>query len=534
MYKVLDTTGYEKLANKYHISSLAAKAMIAHSLSFTNKIKEIDCYEYEMMSQVVGIIYKSINNREKIVIYGDYDVDGICSVSILYRTFKLLNYEVGYYVPNRYEDGYGLNTKRVEQFKEKGYSLIICVDNGIKAFESIELAKKYGMTVVVLDHHQKEENLPNFDAYLHPEYSGFSNYNMCGASVCYYVSKALLNKSDDICLCLAGIATLGDVMPLIDQNKYLVNKSVEFLNKNKYKAINMLKNDNSKYDETVISMQIVPKLNAIGRIHKTSVINKLVKYLTSDNPMEIEMLANFIIESNESRKKLTEEYFSKLDKLEYTNKIIIEKDDDMLEGINGIIASRFANKYNLPSIIFSLDETKLYYKGSARSVGNFNIVELFKDNPYIELYGGHKAAAGLTIKKENYDLFYEKIISDTKDNMYEEPVLEVIEINESELSYKSYLDLLKFSPFGEGNESPLFLIKNFDISRIKTSKDKKHIIINFNNETNLIGFNLVNKIKNDIINYDLIFKLEFNNLFHNKISCKCIEVEESTNAGEDN
>lgn len=534
MYKVLDTKNYEKLMDKYHISSLAAKAMVAHNMSFTNKIEGEDCYKYEMMGQVTGIIYKSINNKEKIVIYGDYDVDGICSVSILYRTFKLLNYEVGYYVPNRYEDGYGLNEKRVEQFKEKGYSLIICVDNGIKAFESIELAKKYGMKVIVLDHHQKEEKLPNFDAYLHPEYSGFSEYNMCGASVCYYVSKALLNKSDDVCLCLAGIATLGDVMPLIDQNKYLVSKSIEYLNKNKYKAINMLKNDNSKYDENVISMQIVPKLNAIGRIHKTNVINKLVKYLTSDNSQEIEILAKFIIESNESRKKLTEEYFSKLDRLEYLDKIIVEKDDEMLEGINGIIASRFSNKYNLPAIIFSLDDTKEYYKGSARSIDDFNIVELFKNNPYIELYGGHKLAAGLTIKKENYDLFYNKVIDDTKNNEYQEQTLEVIEIYESELSYKAYLDLLKFSPFGEGNQSPLFLIKNFNVSRINKSKDKKHIIINFNNEANLIGFNLVNKLKNDIINYDLIFKLELNNLFNNKISCKCIEVGESTNAREDN
>lgn len=529
MYKLLDTNGYKDIMSKYHISSLSAKAMIAYNMSFTNKLKENDSYMYKGMNDVVSLILKTISNKEKIVVYGDYDVDGICSVSILYRTFKLMNYEIGYYVPNRYEDGYGLTIKRVEQMKEKGYSLIICVDNGIKAFEAIKRAKEYGMNVIVLDHHQKEETLPEFDLYLHPEYSEFSHYNMCGASVCYYLSNALLAKSDEICLTLAGIATIGDVMPLIEQNKYLVSKSIEYLNKNKYKAINMLKTDNSKYDETVISMQIVPKLNSIGRMHKTSVINKLVRYLTTDNQSELDTLSKFIIETNDTRKKITEEYFNKLDKSIYNYKIIVEKDETMLEGINGILASRFANKYNLPSIIFSLDESKEYYKGSARSIGDFNIIDLFKDCSYIEAYGGHKSAAGLTIKKENYDNFVEDLVNKTKDNLYENNVLEVIEIEEEEISYKAYMDLLKFSPFGEGNPSPLFVVKNVDFARVGTTKDKKHISVNFNKEVNLIGFNLANKLKDGIINYDLIFKLDINNLFHNKISCKCIEMEESNN-----
>lgn len=534
MYKVLNTEGYEKMMDKYHISSLAAKVMIANKLNFTNKINSKKPFEYKDMDKVVGFILKAMGDKKKIAIYGDYDVDGICSVSILYRTFKLLNYEVGYYVPNRYEDGYGLSSAIVDKMHEKGYSLIICVDNGIKAFDSIDKARNYGMDVIVLDHHQKEDKMPNFNLFLHPQYSDFSEYNMCGASICYYLSLALLDYEDEICLALAGMATIGDVMPLVDQNKYLVNKALTVLNKNKYKAINLLNSDNKKYDENIISMQIVPKLNSIGRICKNNTVNKLVKYLTSDNDKELEVLSKFIIETNDSRKKLTDIYFSKLDKENYVNKIIIEKDDEMLEGINGIIAARFANKYNLPSIVFSLDETKEFYKGSARSIGDFNIVELFEDNPYIEVYGGHKGAAGLTVRKDKFDLFYDKVIKDTKDNEYEESVLNVIEINEDELSYKAYLDLLKFSPFGEGNEAPLFIIKNINKAMINKTKDNKHILINFNKESNLIGFNLVNMIKDDIINYDLIFKLEENNIFRNRISCKCVSMEVSNNEGTNN
>lgn len=527
MYKVLNVNGYEEIMKKYHLSSLASKVLVNKNIELVSKIEEKNSYDYKDMDKVVSAILKSISDKKKIVIYGDYDVDGICSVSILYRTFKLLNYDVGYYVPNRYEDGYGLNVNRVEQFYDKGYSLIICVDNGIKAFDAIKKAKEKRIDVIVLDHHSKEETLPNFDLYLHPEYSMFSEYNMCGASICYYVSKALLASSDDVCLALAGIATIGDVMPLVGQNKLLVKKSLDILNKFKYKSINLLNSNQKQYDENVIGMQIVPKLNSIGRMCKGTIINKLVTYLTSSDLKEIENIASFIEKTNASRRVITEEYFTKLDKKEYKDKIIVEKNDDMLEGINGIIAAHFLNKYKLPSIIFSLDESKEFYKGSARSLKSFNIIELIKKSKYVEFYGGHKGAAGLTIKKENYENFKNEIIELCKDNEYEDDVLEVIEVNSDELSYKSYLDLLKLSPFGEENPNPLFILKNINKNDMKMSKDGKHILLNINNDTNLVGFDLVKDLNNDIISYDVIFKLEPNNLYSNKITCKCIKMEVS-------
>lgn len=525
MYRILNTDGYEKLMSKYHISSLAAKFMISNNLIMTKDIIKKDSKDYIDIEQVTGLVFKAMAEKKKIAIYGDYDVDGICSVSILYRTFQLLNYEVGYYIPSRYQDGYGITVDKVKQMKEKGYSLIICVDNGIKAFDAIKEARNNDIDIIVLDHHQKEEQLPDFNLYLHPEYSGFSDYNMCGASICYYVSKALLGESDEKCLALAGIATLGDVMPLVNQNKVLVHDALKILNKYKYRAIDLLNIDKKKYDENVISMQIVPKLNSIGRICKKNTVNTLVKYLTIEDEKELNLIAKFIEDTNEKRKEMTDFHFKNLDKESYLNKIIIEKDEDMLEGINGIIAARFANKYKVPAIVFSSDETKQYYKGSARSVQDYDIIELFKKNEYILNYGGHKGAAGLTIKKEEFELFYKKIVEQTKDNEYNEKALEVIEINEDELSYKAYQDLLKFSPFGERNSSPLFIIKNINKNRIKRTKDGKHIQINFNNEANLIGFNLANELNNDIINYDVIFKLEENNYYNKKISCKCIKLE---------
>ena len=201
----------------------------------------------------------------------------------------------------------------------------------------------------------------------------------------------------------------------------------------------------------------------------------------------------------------------------------------MIEGVNGIIAARFSNKYKLPAIVFSLDESKKNYKGSARSIGDLDMVELLSKNQFVEFFGGHKAAAGLTIKKDNYQNFFSKIQEDCKNNVYNEQFLEVISIEKEELSFNAYVDLLKLSPFGEENSSPLFVLKNFDSKEMSKSKDGKHILININNEVNLVGFNLIGELKESCSKYDLIFKLELNNLYNNRITCKCVKVEESCN-----
>lgn len=525
MYKVLNVSKYEELMKKHHITSLAAKVMANRNISFTNKIIENDSYKYKDMDKVVSVILKAMSDNKKIAIYGDYDTDGICAVSILYRTFKLMKYDVGYYVPNRYEDGYGLSSKIVKQMHEKGYTLLICVDNGIKAFESIEEAKSYGMDVLVLDHHQKDDSYPNFDLLLHPEYSDFTEYNMCAASVCYFVSKALLASEDEVCMSLAGIATIADVMPLVEQNKLLASKAITYLNTKKYKAINYLNNDNKQYDEHTLGMVVIPKLNSIGRICKGNTANRLVNFLTSDNLEELKKGASFIEKTNEDRKKMTEEGFIALDKGSYTSKIIVERSDDMLEGINGIIAARFTNKYKLPSIVFSLDETKEYYKGSARSIDEVNIIEILEKNGYIEQFGGHKGAAGLTIKKENYEAFVANIEQDCERYEYKEQPLEVIEVEKEELTYKAYEDLLKLSPFGEGNPKPLFILKDCDVNSINKSKDGKHILMNISKDSSLVGFNLGSKLDRNISKYDLIFRLEPNNMYPNRLSCVCISME---------
>ena len=197
----------------------------------------------------------------------------------------------------------------------------------------------------------------------------------------------------------------------------------------------------------------------------------------------------------------------------------------MLEGINGIIAARFTNKYKLPSIIFSLDETKENYKGSARSIEEVNIIEILEKNNHIKQFGGHKGAAGLTVQKDEYEAFVANIEADCANYEYKEQVLEVIEIEKNELNFKAYEDLLKLAPFGEGNPKPLFLLKDCNINEINKSKDGKHILMNISKDSSLIGFNLGNSLDRSIDKYDLIFRLEVNNMYPNRISCVCISME---------
>ena len=521
-YTYFNNINYKDIAKKENVSTLVAKAIEAYNLSL-DKNKELENpYKYNNMNEVVGYLHKAVFAKKKIVVYGDYDVDGICSVAILKRMFDLLGLDIGYYIPNRYKDGYGLNITKVEEIAIKNYDIIICIDNGINANEAINLAKSKNMEVIVLDHHELVGDIPNCDYYLHPTMSNFSTYNMCASSVAYYLTVAMLANNDDKCAILAGIATLSDVMPLIEQNKLLVRNALKLLNKHSYKNLDLLIDDN-EYNEQVLTMSLIPKLNSVGRIVKDNKVNSLIKFLLEENENELMKYVKFILECNKNRKEISEDFFNSL-KIEPDKRIIITKDDTLIEGVCGIIASRLANSYNAPTITFARSEDGNFYKGSARSVDGINIVEMLSKIDYLVNFGGHEKAAGLTINVDDYSKFVldmEKLILSYKK---EEISKEVILLEESELGYKEYQELLKYGPFGEANPYPMFALNSISKDKITFSKDKKHLIIKLNNDVTLLGFNLANRYEEKYNNYEAIFTLDKNNLFRNKLSCKCIEI----------
>ena len=252
-----------KLLNYFNINDEQYKEL-------TKPIEKIILPSYNNfndMKKATETIKNAMANNDKIVIYGDYDCDGIMSTSIMVKCFNMLNYHIGYYIPSRYIDGYGLNAKRVQDFYDKGYKLIITVDNGIAQFEAIQKAYDLGMKVIVTDHHERQEILPDVEAILHPIISNYGNVVCCGAYVAFMLASSLLNKYDEYLLSLASIATISDMMPLVSYNRDIVRLGIYYMNKNNYYSIRLL-SEESIIDENVIGLKMAPKINAIGRMMK--------------------------------------------------------------------------------------------------------------------------------------------------------------------------------------------------------------------------------------------------------------------------
>ena len=223
--------------------------------------------EYKNINECATYVHKLIEKKEKILIYGDYDCDGIMSTSIMYLALKTNDYTPGFYIPFRETDGYGLTKDNVDKFFKLGYRILILVDNGIKLNDEIEYANSLGMEVIVLDHHINDDKLPDAKFILHPIISGFSNINMSAGTVCFFFSIAYLGFVDEYLLSLAAISTISDLMPLHDKNRTLVRLGLKAINKNKYLNLFLLVNQKQKaMNEKDISMSIAPKVNAIGRL----------------------------------------------------------------------------------------------------------------------------------------------------------------------------------------------------------------------------------------------------------------------------
>ena len=521
-FEIFNNENYVNIAKNTKTSSLVAKVIEAYNIQLDKDLTLKNPYDYNSMQDVVGYLLKAINEKKKIMVYGDYDVDGICSVSILKRMFSLLNTNIGYYIPSRYKDGYGLNTAMVEEIANKKYDIIICIDNGINANDAIDLANKKGIEVIVLDHHELNGDTPKCKYFLHPKLSNFVDYNMCASSVAYYLSLALLGENDEKCAILAGIATLSDIMPLVEQNKLLLRNAITLLNKHKYKNLDILI-DNNEYNENTLSMTLIPKLNSVGRIIKDIKVNSVISFLFEEDEKKMLEYAKYILNCNETRKQISNDFFNMVSN-DISENAIVVKNDSLLEGVCGIIASRLANTYDAPSFVFAKSEDGNYYKGSARSNDGYDLVAILSKMDYLVNFGGHNKAAGITIKIDDFTKFKNDVNDIVSSLEKVETITKVISVNEDELTYKNYQELLKYGPFGEANPYPIFIMKNIDKSLVTFSKDKKHLLIKLNNEITFLGFNLANKYEEKYNNYEVIFTLDKNNLIKNKLSCKCLEI----------
>ena len=471
-------------------------------------------HTFEDMENCIRVVKEAVNNHQKIFIYGDYDADGIMSVSILVKMFSYLNYPVSYRIPNRYTDGYGLTLKRSQEIVENGYDLLITVDNGITAFEGIEYAKKHGLQVLIFDHHQPDTKLPNADYILHPTVSNFGEVATSAGFVTMMFALNYLNRFDQYLVTLAAISLVSDMMPLVSYNRNLLRLAINLYRGHSFYNIDLLK-EKDEFNETSIGMRIAPKINAIGRlIDDDTYLSRTVEFFTSEDK---ELLLNYnswINNINNDRKEVTKEAVENSKEID-TSKAAIVAIIEQKEGVIGLIANNLVKKYHKPTIIFALDQSGAYYKGSCRSPKGFNVVDAFNNlAPYLEASGGHAMAGGCTVKKKNFEAFKERFIALAETATFDDDSGVSIPFFINEINRESYDLINSFSPFGENWPAPHLALSRIRVASLAYSKDKQHILTNIGNSARLTGF-YFSKEKMDAYQYvDLIGTLRLSTYFN--------------------
>jgi single-stranded-DNA-specific exonuclease len=445
------------------------------------------------MDKAAERVVRAIRENEPVVIHGDYDVDGISGVALLYLFLKRHGCHVYYYIPNRIDEGYGLSSQGVMWSAEKHAGLLITVDTGTTDLDEIELAVKSGMDVIVADHHEPGPDMPRAYAILNPkrrdaEYP-FSELSGCG--VAYKLRQAIALKlgeeseDDREDLDLVALATVCDVVPMIDENRVLAKFGIETLRDTKRAGIIALK-DVARLREKELNVYhlgfvLGPRLNAAGRIASAS---ESVKLLTTESLEEAEMIANRLDAQNRKRKELNEKIFGEASAMveEHldlsTTAGIVLASSDWHEGVIGIVASKIAERYHRPTIIISTDGEE--GRGSGRSVSGVSLYEaLLRCADTLQDFGGHEQAAGLTITPENIPAFRERFDAAVREQVSIEELVPRIrvdaELRVSDIDEHLFSSLELMRPFGISNSRPVFLSEATEVVGFPAIVGKSHL-----------------------------------------------------------
>lgn len=515
-YKISNNDVNYQLIKNYSLPDFVLRVLASYDLSTINDVLTYQQQDiiFDNLDKSLALIKHHIKNKSKIVILGDYDADGILATSILVKAFAKINVEVGFYIPNRLSDGYGLSTEIVKQFDEKNYNLIITVDNGISAQEAIEYAKSKNIDVLVSDHHTvSEELLVENIIYFHPHFSNLE-YLVSGGFVAYFLATNLIGYDDDYLQALAAITLISDVMPLVKGNRKFVRKALNNINNFDFLQIKLLAD--GFVDSGVIGNIIAPKINALGRLNDIYNPNNLVKYFCSNNKQAIIAYALEIEEANNLRKQLSNDYFQKYNEMESNNNLFFIEDEDLHLGLVGLLASRLSFKNNCISIVTTKEND--LYKGSVRSIEGVNIYDIIKEYHYLfETFGGHSQALGISYHPNNSLKIRNAIESSLDELEISEKKHLVYKLNSEELNIDDIKSLRYLEPFGNQFKAPLFLIEDALILKVKAIKNGLYhsFTFSFQNEIyDAIIFerNFLAKINDSI---DIIVKLGINN-YNNK------------------
>ena len=538
----VDNEFVSTLSKELNISPILSSMLVKRDIKTFDQAKTFFRPNFEMlhdpflmkdMSIAVERIQKAVEKKESIMIFGDYDVDGTSSVALLSSYLEALGLYVTKYLPDRKNEGYGISINAIDNALKKKQKLIIALDCGIKAHKQVEYAKKKGIEFIICDHHNPDIKIPNALAVLNPKRKDceYPYKELCGCGVGFKLVQAIESRhSNDNqiinYLDLVALAIAADVVPLTGENRVLAFIGLQIINSNPKLGIHCLLKKNIKKEYTISDLMyyVGPRINAAGRIKHASLALEL---LMCNEINSAEKLALEIEELNTSRREIEKDITNQaIDQVENSSKklnSIVVFDSDWNKGIIGIVASRLVDKYYKPSVVFC-ESSEGFLTASARSIKGLNLFSVISQcEEYIDQFGGHKYAAGLTIKKENLERFkkrFENIVSQKIDNnVFEQKLLIESKINLSEITPKFFRVLKQFEPFGPGNKSPMFLSENLKINGkpLELGKEKEHIKLNLTQDNKIsyssIGFWFSNKFNNleNKENFSAVFNIDENN-----------------------
>lgn len=515
-YKDIDEEKVKKIQDKFKVSSLLATVLVNREIIDEKDIEVFlnptrndfhDPYLMPDMEVAVNRIVKAIEKHEKVIIYGDYDVDGITSITVLKKFLKTCGLDAGYYIPNRLNEGYGLNKNAIDKIHEEGYTLIITVDCGISGIEEIEYANSLGLETIVTDHHEPMDILPPAIAVIDLKRKDNDKYpfnSLAGCGVVFKLTQALgmklgldekeyLKYLDIVC-----VGTISDIVPLIDENRVIAKLGLKLVEVTKNPGLRALLNASGykQVNSNTISFGIAPRINACGRM---GCEEEALKLFLTDNIEEAEKITDELNQFNRERQEIEKNIFYEairmIEKEDKNNNAIVLGSQNWHHGVIGIVSSKITEIYYKPSILICFEGDK--GKGSGRSIPGFDLHEaLVNLSKHLDKYGGHEMAVGLSLDKKNFNRFKEdfnKYVND-KDISDLVPILDIdkqIEMKDVDSEIVKELDVLE--PFGEANRKPVFVYKNLKIDSIRALSDGKHLKLTLKDGNiliNAIGFNM--------------------------------------------
>lgn len=516
--KEINNEKVELLKEKFNLSNLVAKILSNRNIlgremqeddikKFLNPTRDdfYDPFLLPDMEQAVERIEQAINNKEKILIYGDYDADGITSTTILIKFFKEIGVEVDKYIPNRLEEGYGINNKALEEIKNRGIDLIITVDTGITANDQVKYANELGLDVIITDHHEPSDEIPKAVAVIDAKRKNnkYPFNQLAGCGIAFKLTQAIsikrkLDPSKYLKnLDIVSIGTISDLVPLVDENRVIVKLGLMLVKQTKNIGLRklLLESQLKEVDSTSISFGITPRINAAGRLgNQYDALNLFITEDVKEAERLSEVLNSYNIERQKIGNKIYEEAISQL-KDEEKNCIILGK-EDWHHGVIGIVSSKITEKFNKPSILLCFENN--IAKGSGRSVPGFDLYKAISSTKeYLLGFGGHTMACGLSLTVENFEKFKKEITKYIDENLDISKLEKEIYIDENltidDLDIEKIKELKSLEPFGEENPEPIIMYENVEINGIRTLSENKHLKLSLKKNDKIIdaiGFNL--------------------------------------------